>query len=304
MRIGVFFKKMAFLSLAMLASGAAYAQDALQGLERVGKPTPGAMGFQPASTELARDLQWLDGMVLWIITAITIFVTALLIYVIIRFNAKRNPEPARFTHHSVIEVVWTVVPILILIVIGSFSLPILFKQLEVPKSDLTIKVTGNQWYWSYEYPESGFGFDSYMLGAPATVQGDVSNVLNDEVKALLKKYGYTEDEFLLATDNAVVVPVNAVVRLQITGSDVVHSWAMPAFGVKLDAVPGRLSETWFAAEKEGLYFGQCSELCGVNHAFMPITVKVVSQEAYDAWLKGAIAEFADVPSPVSVASAN
>ncbi len=304
MRIGVFFTKLAAFLTAATVSGAAWAQDSLQDLERVGKPIPGGMGFQPASTELARDLQWLDGMILWIITIITIFVTALLIYVIVRYNAKRNPDAARFTHHSAIEVTWTVVPILILIVIGSFSLPILFKQLEIPESDITIKVTGNQWYWTYEYPEAGFEFDANMLGSASTIEGDLPNVLTDEVRAMLADYGYSDDEFLLATDNAVVVPVNAVVRLQITASDVIHSWTIPAFGVKLDAVPGRLQETWFAAEKEGVYFGQCSELCGINHAYMPITVKVVSQEAYDEWLKGAQAEFAGIAPSVTVASAD
>ncbi len=297
MRIGVFFTKLAAFLTAATVSGAAWAQDNLQDLERVGKPIPGGKGFQPAATELARDLQWLDGMILWIITIITLFVTALLVYAMIRYRAKRNPEPARFTHHSAIEVTWTVVPILILIVIGSFSLPILFKQLEIPESDITIKVTGNQWYWTYEYPEAGFEFDANMIGV-----GEAG--LTEDVRAELAEYGYSGDEFLLATDNAVVVPVNAVVRLQITASDVIHSWTIPAFGVKLDAIPGRLQETWFAAEKEGVYFGQCSELCGINHAYMPITVKVVSQEVYDEWLEGAQAEFAGLETSVTVASAD
>ena len=297
MRIGVFFTRIATLAAGLTAAGGAWAQDNLQGLESIGKPVPGGIGFQPASTELAHDLQWLDGMILWIIGGITLFVTLLLIYAIVRFNKKANPVPARFTHNSAIEMAWTLIPILILIVIGSFSLPILYKQLEVPESDLTIKVTGNQWFWTYEYPESGIEFDANMLG-----QGEPG--LTETAKAELAEYGYAEDEFLLATDNAVVVPVNAVVRLQITGSDVIHSWAMPSFGVKLDAVPGRLAETWFAAEREGVYFGQCSELCGINHSYMPITVKVVSQEAYDEWLKGAKEEFAGIAPTVTVASAD
>jgi len=265
--------------------GAVWAQDALLGLESVGKPVDGAMGFQPAATPVARDLQWLDGMVLSIITVITIFVLGLLLVVLVRFNRHANKTPATFTHNSVVEVVWTLGPIVILIFIGAFSLPVLFKQLEIPKADITIKVTGNQWYWSYEYPDSNFGFDSFLLA-----------------KEDLKAAGYAPDEYLLAADAPVVVPINKTVVLQITGSDVIHSWAMPAFGIKLDAVPGRTAETWFRAEREGVYFGQCSELCGKNHAFMPITVKVVSQKVYDKWLKSAVAAYAGLPKPINVAS--
>lgn len=252
----------------LLVAGTAYAQEGLQGLERVGKPKPEGIGFQPAATEVARDLQWLDGMILVIITVVTLFVTVLLAWVLIRYNKRANPTPATFTHHSAIEVVWTIVPIVILIVIGTFSLPVLFKQLEIPEADITIKVTGNQWSWTYEYVDDELEFESVMLE-------------KDE----LEEYGYMADEYLLATDTAVVVPVNKTVVMQVTGSDVIHSWAIPAFGLKLDAVPGRLAETWFKAEKEGLYFGQCSELCGLKHTYMPITVKVVSQEVYDAWLE-------------------
>ncbi len=297
MRIGKIFTHIAVL----LTATGAWAQD----LEVIGKPIEGGIAFQQAATEVARDIHWLDNMVLWVITIIVIFVTGLLVYAAIRFNSRTNPEPARFTHHSLIEVVWTVVPILILIVIGSFSLPILFKQLEVPQSDLTIKVTGNQWYWTYEYVESEFEFDSYMIGQASMLPEDSDvqpYVRSEEMNALLADYGYAPDEFLLATDTAVVVPVNAVVRLQITGSDVIHSWAMPAFGVKMDAVPGRLAETWFKAEIEGIYFGQCSELCGKDHTYMPITIKVVSQAVYDAWLTGAVAEYASLPTGINVAS--
>ncbi len=297
MRIGDFFTKAATFIVATMISGAAWAQDGITGLEAVGKPTAGGMGFQTAATELARDLQWLDGMINWIIGLISLFVTVLLIWVIVFYNRRANKEAARFTHHSTIEVIWTVAPILILIVIGSFSLPILFKQLEIPESDLTIKVTGNQWYWSYEYPDFEFEFDSYMIGT-----GEAG--LTEAVKAELTEYGYAEDEYLLATDNAVVVPVNAVVRLQVTAGDVIHSWTIPAFGVKIDAIPGRLNETWFAAEIEGVYFGQCSELCGKDHTYMPITVKVVSQEVYDAWLTRAADEFASLPTSITVASAD
>ena len=267
--------------IAGMSAMPALAQD---GLEIIGVPIDRGLGFQPAVTELARDLQWLDAMILYIITAIVVFVTALMGYVIIRYNRRANPNPASFTHNSPVEIAWTVIPVLILTVIGVYSLPVLFKQQEIPEADLTIKVTGNQWYWGYEYVDHGFGFDSFMIGD--------GKVLNDEVEAELVAAGYTRDEFLLATDTAVVVPVGQIVVMQLTGADVIHSWTIPAFGVKQDAVPGRLAQLWFKAEKEGVYFGQCSELCGKDHAYMPITVKVVSQEAYEEWLKGAIDEYA------------
>jgi len=267
--------------IAGMSAMPALAQD---GLEIIGIPIDRGLGFQPAVTELARDLQWLDAMILYIITAIVVFVTALMGYVIIRYNRRANPNPASFTHNSPVEIAWTVIPVLILTVIGVYSLPVLFKQQEIPEADLTIKVTGNQWYWGYEYVDHGFGFDSFMIGD--------GKVLNDEVEAELVAAGYTRDEFLLATDTAVVVPVGQIVVMQLTGADVIHSWTIPAFGVKQDAVPGRLAQLWFKAEKQGVYFGQCSELCGKDHAYMPITVKVVSQEAYEEWLKGAIDEYA------------
>ncbi|MEL7213209.1 MAG: cytochrome c oxidase subunit II [Pseudomonadota bacterium] len=269
-----------------LTAGAAQAQDALQDLEVIGQPVERGIGFQPAATELARDLQWLDGMLLVIITIITLFVTALLVVVMVRYNRRSNPTPATFTHHSALEVTWTVVPIVILMFIGAFSLPVLFKQQEIPEADITIKVTGYQWYWGYEYVDHEFAFDSFMLQ-----------------REELADYGYEDQAFLLATDTAVVVPVGKTVVMQVTGGDVIHSWTIPAFGVKQDAVPGRLAELWFAAEKEGVYFGQCSELCGKDHAYMPITVKVVSEEAYEQWLDGAIEEFAGTPRSIEVASA-
>ncbi|MBS9718685.1 cytochrome c oxidase subunit II [Pseudohalocynthiibacter aestuariivivens] len=293
-------------TLAVFTSFAAFAQDGIDGLEIVGAPIDGALGFQPAATELARDQQWLDGMVLVIITAIVVFVTALLAYIIVRYNARMNGTPARFTHNSPLEVAWTLIPIVILVFIGAFSLPVLFKQQEIPEADITIKVTGYQWYWGYEYVDEGFGFDSYLLGHPATLgdeDGDVEPyVLNAAMEARLERDGYSRDEWLLATDNAVVVPIGKTIVMQVTGADVIHSWAMPAFGVKQDGVPGRLAELWFAAEREGIYFGQCSELCGKDHSYMPITVKVVSQAAYDAWLQRAKSEFAGVPQNVNVAS--
>ena len=276
---------------ALLASAAAVPAMA-QDLESIGKPHAGGIGFQQAVTSVARDLQWLDHMILYIITAIVILVSGLLLYAIFRFNRKANPTPGTFTHNSPLEVAWTIVPILILVFIGAFSLPTLFKQQTFPEGDINIKVTGYQWYWGYEYTdtESGLAFDSYMIGQPATMTaedeeaGASAYVNSDAMAAKLEAAGYNADEFLLATDTAVVVPVGATVVMTVTGADVIHSWAMPAFGVKQDAVPGRLAQLWFAAEREGIYFGQCSELCGKDHAYMPITVKVVSPEVYEAWL--------------------
>lgn len=251
----------------MMAS-AAMAQDVLGDLPVIGKPQARGIGFQPASTELARDQQWLDGFVLIIIALITVFVCALLLIVIFRFNSKSNPVPAKFTHNTPIEIVWTLVPVLILVVIGAFSLPALFRSQEMPPNpDLVIKVIGNQWYWSYEYPDNDISFDSLLLA-----------------KEELAAAGYSEDEYLLATDNAVVVPVGKTVLLQVTSNDVIHSWTIPAFAIKQDAVPGRIAQAWFNVEREGVFFGQCSELCGINHAYMPIVVKAVSPEKYAAWV--------------------
>lgn len=298
-------------SLAGLATAlTAVSAQAQENLEIIGKPENGKMGFQPAVTELASDLQWLDGMILVIITVITLFVTALIAWVAIRYNAKRNPDSASFTHNTPVEIAWTVVPIVILVFIGAFSLPVLFKQQEIPEADLTIKVTGYQWYWGYEYVDEGFAFDSYMLGSPATLNDSVrpedANVtpfVNDEhMEAKLVDAGYSPDEFLLATDTAVVVPVGKIVVMQVTAADVIHAWTIPSFGVKQDAVPGRLAELWFKAEQEGIYFGQCSELCGFYHAYMPITVKVVSEAAYAEWLAEAREEYAGIPQTRVLAS--
>ncbi len=272
----------------------AMAQD---GLEIIGAPKDRGIGFQPAATELARDIQWLDGMILVIITAIVLFVCALLAICIVRYNRKANPTPGTFTHNSPLEIAWTLIPILVLVFIGAFSLPVLFKQQEIPEGDIVIKATGYQWYWGYEYVDAGvegvepsvIAFDSFMLGRSA-----------------LETNGYTQAEYLLATDTAVVIPVNKTVVIQVTAADVIHSWTIPAFGVKQDGVPGRLAELWFKAEKEGIYFGQCSELCGKDHAYMPITVKVVSEEAYQEWLTGAVEEYAEAPvqQPVQIALAD
>ncbi|MGC1496336.1 MAG: cytochrome c oxidase subunit II [Sulfitobacter sp.] len=296
--------------LASFAALPAMAQESLRidGLEVIGAPVDGETGFQPAVTRLAQDIHFLDNLINVIIFAITLFVTGLILWVAFRYNKKRNPTPASFTHHTPVEIAWTILPIVILVLIGAYSLPILFRQQEIPVADITIKAVGNQWYWSYEYVDEEFGFDSYMIGAPATLSsedeeaGAVANVLNDAMEAKLVAAGYDRDAWLLATDTSVVVPVGKTIVMQVTGSDVIHAWAMPAFGVKQDAVPGRLAELWFSAEKEGVYFGQCSELCGQAHAYMPITVKVVSEAAYAEWIGKAKAEYAGIDQPVTVAS--
>lgn len=256
--------------------------------EHIGKPSDAGLNFQPATTELAQQIHSLDTMINWIIIAITIFVAALLVICIVRFNRHRNPEPGTFTHNTPLEVLWTLGPIMVLIFIGAFSLPVLFNQQEIPEGELYIKVTGHQWYWTYEYPEQEIEFDSYMLGHPATLDDsdtDIEPYKNSEaMRAKLVEAGYQEDEYLLATDTRVIIPVDTVVVMGITADDVIHSWTIPSFGVKQDAVPGRLAQLWFEAKQEGVYFGQCSELCGKDHAYMPITVEVVSQEAFDAWV--------------------
>jgi len=283
--------------LTALTTLPAFAQESS---EIVGTPEPGGMGFQTAATELARDLQWLDGTINVIIIAIVLFVTALLGIVLVKYNRRVNETPASFTHNSPVEIAWTIGPIVILVFIGAFSLPILFKQQEIPEGDINIKVTGYQWYWGYEYTDHDFDFSSFMIGSPAT-GGD--NRLTPEVEDQLIEAGYSRDEFLLATDTQVVVPVNKTVVMTVTGADVIHSWTIPAFGVKQDAVPGRLAQLWFTPERQGIYFGQCSELCGQAHAYMPITVKVVSEEEYEQWLDGAIEEYAGTPREIDVAAA-
>lgn len=290
MRLSTLATRYAAIAAGIFAAGQAVAYDQLPALPIVGAPVPGGMHFQEAVTSTLRSVVFLDNLLLWIIVPITIFVTALLIWCIVRYNRKANPVPARFTHHTAIEVTWTVVPILILFVIGAFSLPILFKDQTIPEADVTIKATGFQWYWGYEYVDHDVEFSSFMLQ-----------------REELEEHGYTQSEYLLATDTAMVIPVNQTVVVQVTAADVIHSWTVPAFGVKQDGIPGRLAELWFRAEQEGVYFGQCSELCGIAHAYMPITVKVVSEAEYIAWLErqgatnmAAVTE----TSPVRVAAAD
>jgi cytochrome c oxidase subunit 2 len=301
MRLSTVIGGIAAAGMTTLAAGQVLAQQAL---EIIGQPKQGGIDFQPSATELKHDIVWLDSMILYIITAIVIFVTALLIYTMVRFNRSANPTPARFTHNTPLEVAWTLIPIVILVFIGAFSLPILFKQQEIPVGDVTIKATGYQWYWGYEYVDEGIAFDSYMIGSPAT---GGTNRLTPEVEAQLTAAGYTKEQFLLATDTAVVVPVGKTIVVQVTGADVIHSWKIPAFGVMQDAVPGRTAALWFRADREGVYFGQCSEICGQMHAYMPITVKVVSEAAYAQWLEQARAgdvqlSSVEAPAAVQVAS--
>lgn len=236
-------------------------------------PQPWEMGMQSPVTPIAHMITNFHDMLLVIITAIVALVVILLLTVIVRFNARANPVPNKFTHNTVLEVLWTAIPIIILVIIAIPSFKLVYAEHQVVDADMTIKATGHQWYWSYEYPDDGIAFDAFLVDDADLPAGAPR---------------------LLATDNHVVVPVDTKVRVLVTASpeDVIHSWAMPAFGIKMDAVPGRLNETWFRAEKEGVYYGQCSELCGVNHGFMPITVEVVSKDRYQVWLKRARKEFA------------
>jgi cytochrome c oxidase subunit 2 len=233
------------------------------------------MGFNESVTTVMSDIVHLhDRILLPIIVAISVFVLFLLLYSIFKFRASKNPIPSKTSHNTFIEIMWTVIPCLILIVIAVPSFRLLYKQDIIPKADVTIKATGYQWYWGYEYPDQNIAFDANMI--------DTKNLKSNQPR-------------LLETDNHVVVPVNKVVKVLITANDVLHAWAVPSFGVKRDAVPGRINETWFKAEKEGVYYGQCSELCGSRHAFMPITVRVVSDKQYNEWLKESKIKFAKYP---------
>ena len=236
------------------------------------QPVDWQLGFQKAASESMRDIvAFHDNLLLPIIIAISVFVLFLMLYACVRFRASANLNPSKRTHNVTVEVLWTLIPCLILIVMAVPSFKILYKQDAIPKADLTIKAIGYQWYWGYEYPDENLVFDSYMIE-------------EKDLKA--------DQPRLLAVDNEVVVPVGKVVKVLITANDVLHAWALPSFGVKRDAVPGRINETWFKAEKVGTYYGQCSELCGIKHAFMPIAVKVVSEEDYKEWLSEAKVKFA------------
>ena len=246
----------------MTLFGAATAQAA-----DYGKPTDYAYGLQLPVTEVADGIQWFhDSILTPLIVVISLFVLALLIYVCMKFNEKSNPTPSKNAHNSVLEFAWTVVPVLILLIIAVPSFRLLYKQYEFPKPDVVVKAIGHQWYWEYQYPEAGddVSFESYMVEEADLKPGQPR---------------------LLTTDNDVVVPVNKVVHVLVTANDVIHNWTIPSFGSKVDAVPGRTTATWFKARREGVYYGQCSELCGVRHAFMPITVRVVNDAQYGKWIE-------------------
>jgi cytochrome c oxidase subunit 2 len=262
----------------LLAAGG----SALAGL---GQPSPWQMGLQQSAAPTMDDIIWFHNFVLWIIVVITVFVLALLVIVMVKFNARANPTPTRTTHNTLLEVAWTVIPVVILVVIAIPSFRILFVQLTIPPADLTIKATGNQWNWTYTYPDDKIEFPSIMLTDAER------NKLNPVPPRLL------------AVDNPIYVPLNKVVRVQVIGSDVIHAFAVPSFGIKIDAIPGRLNETWFKATREGVYYGQCSELCGKDHAFMPIEVRVVSEQAYNTWLADAKKKFA-MEAPANAVASN
>jgi cytochrome c oxidase subunit II len=256
--------------LGIAVAGVALAVGATASAE-TGQPAPWEITLQEAATPVMENIIWFHNVLLWIITLITLFVLALLIMVVVKFNAKANPVPSKTTHNTLIEVAWTLIPVLILVGIAVPSFRLLFLQLDMPKADLTVKATGKQWYWSYAYPDNGkFEFDSLMA--------------------------QDKPPRLLAVDNEMVVPVNKVVRVQTTGADVIHAFAIPAFGIKIDAIPGRLNETWFKATKTGMFYGQCSELCGKDHAFMPIAIRVVSDQEFASWVEVAKKKYATNPA--------
>jgi cytochrome c oxidase subunit 2 len=253
-------------TIALVAAGMTLATGGVAVAE-LGQPEPWEWHLQASASPVMDNIVWFHNFLFVLITVITLFVLALLVIVVVKFNARANPVPSRTTHNTLIEVVWTLVPVLILVGIAVPSFRLLFLELDVPKADLTVKATGKQWYWSYAYPDNGkFEFDSLMA--------------------------QDKQPRLLGVDNEMVVPVNKVIRVQTTGADVIHAFALPAFGVKIDAIPGRLNETWFKATKTGMYYGQCSELCGKDHAFMPIAIRVVSDQEFASWVETAKKKYA------------
>ena len=249
------------------------------------QPTPWQLGFQEAHSPIMEQMDSFHDFLLWVIFAISVFVLVLLLYTIVRFREKANPNPTKTTHNTLIEILWTVIPVVILFVIGFFSLPLLYATDDVSDADVTVKVIGRQWYWSYEYPDHGdFTFDAFM-------------VPEDELKAGQPR--------LLATDENLVLPVGKKIRVLVTSSDVLHAFAMPALGSKVDAVPGRTNETWFQIDEPGMYYGQCSELCGAGHAFMPLAIQAVPEAEFNAWVTKAQARFGEsddelTPRPIRI----
>jgi cytochrome c oxidase subunit 2 len=258
--------------VAFVVAGVAFVAAGGVAWAGLGEPSPWQIGLQESASPVMDDIVWFHNFLLWLIAAIVLFVLVLLAIIVIRFNARSNPTPSRTTHNTFIEIIWTVVPVLILVTVAVPSFRLLFYQLKVPPADLTVKVTGKQWFWSYSYPDQKFEFDSLIVQDKDLKPGQLR---------------------LLSVDNEMVVPVNKVVRVLVTGADVIHSFSVPSYGIKIDAIPGRLNETWFKAEREGMYYGQCSQLCGRDHAFMPIAVHVVSEKDYTAWLDQAKKKYAD-----------
>jgi len=252
---------LAVAGMALVSGGTSFAAQ----------PQPWEVTLQPAASPVMENIVWFHNFLFVLITLITLFVLALLVVVVVKFNARANPVPSKTTHNTLIEVAWTLIPVLILVGIAVPSFRLLFQQLDIPKADLTVKATGKQWYWSYSYPDNGkFEFDSLLAA--------------------------DKQPRLLGVDNEMVVPVNKVIRVQTTGADVIHAFAVPAFGIKIDSIPGRLNETWFKATKVGIYYGQCSELCGKDHAFMPIAVRVVEDQEFAAWVEAAKKKYATNPA--------
>ena len=267
---------LAVAGVALVTSTAAFAE--------LGQPAEWEWKLQQSGSTVMDNIHWFHNVLLVIITVITLFVLGLLVTVMVKFNARANPTPSRTTHNTLIEVAWTLIPVLILVSIAVPSFRLLFMELDVPKADVTIKATGKQWYWTYTYPDAKIEFDSLLAC--------------DESRAKCSS------PRLLAVDNDIVVPVNKIIRVETTGADVIHSFSVPAFGIKIDAIPGRLNETWFKAEKTGMYYGQCSQLCGKDHAFMPIAVKVVTDEEYAKWLTDAKKQFSSAGDTTNYASAD
>ncbi|XUJ31979.1 cytochrome c oxidase subunit II [Bradyrhizobium japonicum] len=259
-RVGRHLLGLAVAGLTLATGGATFAAE-------LGQPAPWEWTLQQSASPVMDNIVWFHNFLFVLITLITLFVLALLVIVVMKFNAKANPVPSRTTHNTLIEVAWTLIPVLILVGISVPSFRLLFLELDVPKADITIKATGKQWYWSYAYPDNG-KFEFELADGP----GQAAR--------------------LLGVDNEMVVPVNKVVRVQVTGADVIHAFALPAFGVKIDAIPGRLNETWFKATKTGMFYGQCSELCGKDHAFMPIAIRVVEDQEFASWVETAKKKFA------------
>ena len=260
---------------AMSFAGAAHAM--------VGQPTDRGMQFQPAATEIMREITDFHNILLVLITVISAFVLALLLWVIVRYNRRVNPTPKKFTHNMLVEVIWTVVPVLILVGIAWKSFPLIYKQERIPEAELTLKAVGNSWFWNFEYPDAGVTIAANLLP-------------EEDARAQGRPY-------LLATTEPLLVPVDTTVRVLVTSNDVIHAFAVPAFGVKEDAIQGRVNETWFNVDTPGVYYGQCSELCGVNHAYMPIEIHAVSRAEFEAWVASNGGTFASAETPAAAASA-